>query len=215
MRFDIVTVFPEMFEPLQRGVIGRAITAGKLQLEAHDLRDHGLGAYRQVDDSPYGGGAGMILRVEPITACVRAIQEKHGAGRVVILSAAGGQFTQDKARDLSGEEEHLIVVCGRYEGIDARAAEIFEAEEISIGPYVLSGGEIPAMVLIDAVSRLIPGVLGKEASLEQESHNEAGVVEYLQYTRPENFEGRSVPGVLLGGNHGEIEKWRTENRRRV
>mgnify|MGYP000120734354 CR=1 FL=1 len=215
MRFDIVTVFPEMFDPLKKGVIGRAISSGKLQLETHDLRDHGLGAYRQVDDSPYGGGAGMILRLEPIVACVRAIQEKHGAGKVVILSAAGRQFTQSKAREFSSGEEHLILVCGRYEGVDARVAEIFGAEEISIGPYVLSGGEIPAMVLIDAVSRLIPGVLGREASLEQESHDEEGLVEYPQYTRPENFEGHGVPEVLLGGNHAEIEKWRAENRRRA
>jgi tRNA (guanine37-N1)-methyltransferase len=210
MRYDIVTVFPDIFDSLGRGIVGRAIGAGKLELATHDLRDHGLGAYRQVDDSPYGGGAGMILRVEPIIASVREIQGYEQA-KIIVLSAAGTPFTQAKAEELSGND-HLILICGRYEGIDARVTEILGAEEISIGPYVLSGGEIPAMVVVDAVSRLLPGVLGNEASLVEESHDEAGA-EYPQYTRPEEFEGHKVPDVLLSGNHAQIEKWRSSQRR--
>jgi tRNA (guanine37-N1)-methyltransferase len=210
MRYDIVTVFPDIFDSLGRGIVGRAISAGKIELATHDLRDHGLGAYRQVDDSPYGGGAGMILRVEPIVTSVREIPG-HEQAKILVLSAAGTPFTQVKARELSSED-HLILICGRYEGIDARVTEILGAEEVSIGPYVLSGGEIPAMVVVDAVSRLLPGVLGNEASLHEESHDAAGG-EYPQYTRPEEFEGHKVPDVLLSGNHAQIEKWRSSQRR--
>ena len=211
MRFDLITLFPEMSQALYHGVIGRALSDSKLTLEAHDLREHGLGRYRQVDDSPYGGGAGMILRVEPIINAVREVQAKHGSGKVVILSAAGTQFTQGTASSLASEG-HLILVAGRYEGIDARATEILKAQELSIGPYVLTGGELPALVVIDAVARLIPGVLGNEASLSDESFLSEERGEYPQYTRPEEFEGHRVPEVLLSGDHAAIDKWRREHR---
>jgi tRNA (guanine37-N1)-methyltransferase len=205
-----------MFEPLRKGVIGRALDKGILEFEAHDLRNYGLGRYRQLDDSPYGGGPGMIMRIEPVVNCVRDIQKQHREGRAIILSAAGKPFDQKKAEKLA-KLDSIIMICGRYEGIDARVADVLDAEELSIGPYVLSGGELPAMVVIDTVTRLLPGVLGNADSLQDESHMtqlDAAELEYPQYTRPEEFEGHKVPEVLLSGNHGEILKWRKSQRKK-
>jgi tRNA (guanine37-N1)-methyltransferase len=206
LRFDVVTLFPEIFEPVFRaGVVGRAIGRGIIELHAHDLREHTHDRHRQVDDVPYGGGPGMVLKPEPLFEAIEAIRTGN-RGPVILMEPWGEPFTQQLARELAGEPG-LVIVCGRYEGIDDRVREKLADREISIGDYVLSGGELPAMVVIDAVSRLLPGVLGDEESLIGDSFT-ADLLGHPQYTRPAEYRGLRVPEVLLSGNHREIEAWR-------
>ncbi|HEX2141594.1 MAG TPA: tRNA (guanosine(37)-N1)-methyltransferase TrmD [Candidatus Limnocylindria bacterium] len=203
MRFDVVTLFPELFEvPLRTSVVGRALERGVVEVGVHDLREHGLGRHRSVDDYPYGGGAGMVLRPEPLFAAVEPL--RASGAHVILLDPAGQRLTDAVARELA-QLPHITLVCGRYEGVDERARELVH-REVSIGDYVLTGGELPALVLIDAVARLVPGVI-EEASSASDSFSE-GLLEHPQYTRPEEFRGMEVPSVLLSGNHGEVDRWR-------
>lgn len=200
---DVVTIFPELFPgPLGASIPGRTLERDLAQLKAHDLREWGLGRHRSVDDYPYGGGAGMILRVEPIAGALAALAAP-GTTKI-LLDPGGTPFNQQIARDLA-TRDHLLLICPRYEGVDARVREMIDME-ISIGDYVLSGGELPAMVLIDAVLRLLPGAID-EASPVDESFAKR-LLEYPQYTRPPDFEGKSVPEVLLSGHHGAVDEWR-------
>jgi tRNA (guanine37-N1)-methyltransferase len=203
MRIEVVTLFPELFEaPLHIGVIGRGIDRGLLEVAVHDLRTHGLGRHRSVDDYPYGGGAGMVLRPEPLYAAVEPLRE--AGAHVILLDPAGERLTDALARELA-TIPHLALVCGRYEGIDERARPLAD-REVSIGDYVLTGGELPALVVIDVVARLVPGVI--EAESHEEDSFAGGLLEYPQYTRPEEFRGLGVPPVLLSGHHGEVDRWR-------
>ena len=212
LRIDVVTVFPELFQThLTTSLLGKAITAGKLSVQVHDLREHGLGKHRSVDDEPYGGGAGMVMRPEPLFACVEPLLET--GTRVLVMSPRGRVFSHSVAQELA-TQQHLVLICGRYEGIDERVIEGLVAEEISIGDYVLAGGELAAQVVIEATSRLIPGVLGNDVSLLAESHTEFSL-EYPQYTRPADFRGMKVPDVLLSGNHAEVEVWRANESARI
>jgi len=212
LRFDVVSLFPEVFEPVfKAGVVGRAIGRGLVELHAHDLREHTHDRHRQVDDVPYGGGPGMVLKPEPLFEAIEAIRAENG-GPVILMEPWGEPFTQRVARELAAEPG-LVIVCGRYEGIDDRVRESLADREISIGDYVLSGGELPAMVVIDAVSRLVPGVLGDEESLAGDSFT-ADLLGHPQYTRPAEYRGLRVPEVLLSGNHREIEAWRRAQARR-
>jgi tRNA (guanine37-N1)-methyltransferase len=203
MRIDVVTLFTELVEvPLRTSIIGRAAEAGLIEFGVHDLRAHGLGRHRSVDDYPYGGGAGMVMRPEPLFA---AIEPLRGAGaHVILLDPAGERLTDALARELAARP-HLALICGRYEGIDERVRSLVD-REVSIGDYVLTGGELPALVLVDAVARLVPGVI-QAASHEGDSFA-TGLLEYPQYTRPEDFRGMRVPDVLLSGHHGEVDRWR-------
>ena len=215
MRFDVISIFPEAFRPesqplLRQGVVGRAIQRGVLRLEAHDLRDHTHDRHRQVDDMPFGGGAGMVLKPGPVFEAVEAVRAAN-SGALVLLEPWGERLSQDLARELAAEPG-LVIVCGRYEGIDDRVREGLGAREISIGDYVLSGGELPALVLIETVARLLPGVLGDETSLEQDTFSGEGG--YPQYTRPAEYRGMIVPEVLLSGDHRRIQDWRRHNARR-
>ena len=204
-RIDVVTIFPEIFvSPLKASLLGKAIAAGLLEVGINDLREHGRGRHRSVDDEPYGGGAGMVMRPEPIFDAVETIATD--ATRIVLLSPRGSRMTQRDVVRLAGHE-HLVLICGRYEGVDERVAEHLAHEELSIGDYVLAGGEVAALVLIEALSRLVPGVLGNAASLETESHAR-GLLEHPHYTRPPEYRGWSVPEVLLSGHHAEVERWR-------
>jgi len=203
LQIDVVTLFPDLFRPLlASGVLGRAVERGVLAVELHDLREHGLGRHRSVDDTPYGGGAGMILRPEPLAAAIRPLRD--AGATVILLDAAGEPLTDALARDLA-RSRHLGLVCGRYEGVDDRIRTLVD-REVSIGDYVLTGGEVPAMVVIDAVSRLVPGVIDSESSAGDSFAT--GLLEHPQYTRPEEWEGQPVPAVLLSGHHGEVEAWR-------
>jgi tRNA (guanine37-N1)-methyltransferase len=212
MRIDVVTLFPSLFdEPLRVSLLGKAIEASLLQVHVHDLRAHGLGRHRTVDDEPYGGGAGMVMRPEPIFAAVETLAAENS--HVVLMSPRGRRLDQDMVAGLAARE-HLILVCGRYEGVDERVSEHLVDDEVSIGDFVLAGGELAALVVIEALSRLLPGVLGNEESLASESHT-AGLLEYPQYTRPADFRGLRVPDVLLSGDHGAIESWRRERSQEV
>jgi tRNA (guanine37-N1)-methyltransferase len=216
LRCDIITIFPEFFrEAFDYGIIRRARAARLVETTAHDLRRWTSDKHHVVDDRPFGGGEGMVLKPEPIFSAVR---ELTGSGkredylpttRVVLLSPQGRVFTQELAKDLSQTASHIVLICGRYEGVDERVSEALVTEEISIGDYVLSGGEPAAVVVIDAVVRLLPGALGNETSTTNESFSE-GLLDYPHYTRPTEFSGLSVPEVLLTGNHGEIARWRRE-----
>ena len=206
MIFEVLTLFPGLFPgPLTSGVTGRGMAAGLLSLRIHNLRDYTHDRHRQVDDVPYGGGAGMVLKPEPIFEAVRA---REGKGPVILLSPQGERLNQSVVRTLATHDD-LYLICGRYEGVDERVAANLVDREISIGDYVLTGGELPAMVIIDAVSRLVAGVLGSEESPKDESFAEH-LLEYPHYTRPSVFEGHPVPDVLLSGHHAEIERWRRE-----
>jgi tRNA (guanine37-N1)-methyltransferase len=203
MRIDVVTLFPELFEaPLATSIIGRAVEREIVEFAIHDLREHGLGRHRSVDDYPYGGGAGMVMRPEPIFAAIEPLRERGAT--VVLLDPAGERLSDRLARELAAEPR-LALLCGRYEGIDERARALAD-REVSIGDYVLTGGELPALVLIDAVVRLVPGVI-EAASHEGDSFAD-GLLEYPQYTRPETFRGGSIPSVLTSGHHAEVERWR-------
>jgi tRNA (guanine37-N1)-methyltransferase len=204
LRVDVLTLFPKMFEsPFAESIVARARVAGQLELTIHDIREWTTDRHRVVDDSPYGGGAGMVLKPEPLTRAIRATKGDHG--HVVLMSAQGALFDQAAARRLA-KRRHLVIVCGHYEGVDERVVEKDVDEELSIGDFVLTGGELAAMVVIDAVARIVPGVI-ESASLEHESHTE-GLLEGPQYTRPAEHEGRRVPGVLLSGDHAAIARWR-------
>ena len=210
MRFDVLTLFPDLFVPFTAtGVLGRAVERGILSLYAHDLRAWSGNRWGQVDDEPYGGGAGMVLQAPPVLAAVRDIVARADRpARVLMTSPRGRVLNQELARDLA-REARLILLCGRYEGFDERVNEILEPEEISIGDFILGGGEIAAMVVIEAVSRLLPGVVGDPRSVEEDSFS-AGLLDYPAYTRPAEVEGRGVPDVLLSGNHAAIRRWRLE-----
>lgn len=207
MEFHVITLFPEMFEsPFRSGMAGRAIEQEIIAVKAHPLRPFGLGSYQQVDDAPYGGGSGMVMRPEPIAAAIDAVMAGHPGLWRVLLTPQGELLTQARVRGLAGRKPGLLLVAGRYEGVDERVRSMVD-QEISIGDYVLSGGELPAMVIIEAVARLIPGVLGNPQSLDEESFG-AGLLEYPQYTRPEEFRGMRAPEILLGGDHAKVRAWR-------
>jgi tRNA (guanine37-N1)-methyltransferase len=209
---DVVTLFPALFDaPLGTSLLGRAVASGLLRVRVHDLRAHGLGPNRSVDDEPYGGGAGMVMRPEPLFAAVESIPDP--GGHVVLLSARGARLDQALVGRLAARQ-HLILICGRYEGVDERVACHLAHEEISIGDYVVAGGEVAALVVIEAVSRLVPGVVGNAISLAWESHS-AGRLEYPQYTRPARFRDWEVPSVLLSGNHEAIRRWRSDEAERI
>lgn len=204
MRFDVLTLHPEMVTgPLSASILGRAVERDRIQIGVHDMREHGLGRHRSVDDAPYGGGAGMVLRVDVVVAALEAVRTERS--RVILLSPQGRTFVQREARRLAGQE-HLIFICGHYEGIDARI-EAYVDEIVSLGDFVVTGGELAAVVVIDAVARLVPGVLGNAASAEEESFSD-GLLEYPQYTRPRSFRGQEVPEILLSGHHAQIAAWR-------
>jgi tRNA (guanine37-N1)-methyltransferase len=208
VRIDIFTIFPAIFEsPLRESLLGRAIGAGILNIHVHDIRDATTDAHNQVDDEPFGGGPGMVMKPEPVFSAVESLGPDRG--RTILLSPAGRRLDQPLVRDLAGEPR-LVLVCGRYEGVDERVIEGLPAEEISVGDYVLSGGEVPALVLLEAVTRLVPGVIGKEESHEQDSFGEHGLLDHPHYTRPREFRGMAVPEELLSGNHAEIERWRRD-----
>jgi len=204
----VFTIFPAVVEaPLPGSLLGRAIGAGVLDVRVHDLRQWSVDRHRTVDDAPFGGGPGMVMKPEPFFAAVESLDPDRG--RVLLMSPAGRRLDQELVRALSSEP-HLTILCGRYEGVDERVADGLPAEEISIGDYVLSGGELPALVLIEAVTRLVPGVIGKEASHEQDSFSAGGLLDHPHYTRPQEFRGMSVPEVLVSGNHGEVDRWRRD-----
>lgn len=209
MKFHILTLFPEMFSGvLSLGVTGRAVESGILDVSLYNIRDYARDRHRTVDDTPYGGGAGMVMKVEPLASCIEAAQEAAPGARLLIASPGGIPFDQKMAAELAAAGE-VILLCGRYEGIDERVKELFSATEFSIGDYVITGGEIAAMVVVDSVARLVPGVLGSDESAGDESFSE-GLLEYPQYTRPQEFRGLKVPDVLMSGNHAEIRKWRSQ-----
>jgi tRNA (guanine37-N1)-methyltransferase len=207
MKIDVLTLFPAMFAgPLDESIVKRAREAKLLDLKIHNLRDWTHDRHKTVDDKPFGGGPGMLLKVEPLFEAIESLQREKT--KVILLSPSGRKFTQEIARELS-QEKDLLLVCGSYEGFDERVREALADDELSIGDYVLTNGALPAMVVIDAVARLLPGVLGDDESSRDESFS-AGLLEYPQYTRPAEFRGMKVPEVLLSGNHAEIEKWRRE-----
>ncbi len=210
IKFNILTLFPEIFKVLENySVIGRALQKGVIKLQIYPLREFGLGKYRQVDDKPYGGGPGMILRVDVIDRALQKIKAENPETYIILLDARGKQLDQKKIKELA-RKGNLTLICGHYEGVDERARDLVD-ETISVGPYVLSGGELPALTIVDAVSRLVPGVLGNLSSLKEESYTDSAL-EYPQYTRPEEYQGKKVPQVLLSGNHQEIERWRKKHR---
>ncbi|MGH2711599.1 MAG: tRNA (guanosine(37)-N1)-methyltransferase TrmD [Actinomycetota bacterium] len=205
MRIDVLTIFPGIFEsPLRESLLGKAIDAGLVDVKVHDIRDQTEDRHRQVDDESFGGGPGMVMMAEPLFKAVESLGE--GERRVILMSPAGRRLDQALARELA-KEPGLVLICGRYEGVDERVAEGLPAEEVSIGDYVLSGGEIPALVLIEAVTRLVPGVVGKDESLAAESF-ENGILDHPHYTRPQELRGMRVPDVLVSGDHAKIEEWR-------
>ncbi len=210
MRIDILTLFDEMCDRvLSESILGRAQKKGVLTVKCHQIRDYTLNRQNQVDDYPYGGGQGMILNAQPVADCFRAVCEEVGCRpHLIYMSPQGKTLTQERALELS-KMDNLCVLCGHYEGIDERIIDALVDEQISIGDYVLTGGELPALVLVDCISRMVPGVLSEDACFEDESHF-SGLLEYPQYTRPAEWEGRTVPDVLLTGHHANIQKWRHE-----
>lgn len=210
MTFHVLTIFPDFFRgPFEHGVVARAVQTNKIQIRIHDLRQWTFDRHRSVDDRPFGGGEGMLMKPEPIFLAVQTIlPQKSDNKKVALMSAQGRLFDQATARRWSALDE-LLLICGRYEGVDERVAQHLADEETSIGDFVVSGGELPAALIVDAVARLVPGVLGNEASSENESFS-TGLLDCPQYTRPADFRGLPVPEVLLGGNHEEIRKWRRE-----
>ena len=216
MKIDILTLFPSMFEgPFDTSMLKKAQDEKLVEINIHDLRKWTKDKHKTVDDRPYGGGPGMILMVEPIDIALKDLKSsnKDLKSKVILLSAKGEKYSQSKAQKLS-KEEHVILIAGHYEDVDQRVVEHLIDEELSVGEYVLTGGEIPTMLIVDSVVRLIPGVLGASEALAEESHSKPGYIEYPQYTRPENYNGWKVPEVLLSGNHKEIENWKKENQRK-
>lgn len=218
MRFDIISLFPESIEPyLKASILQRASDSGRAEFYVHQLRDFALDKHKTVDDTPYGGGPGMVLKPEPLTACLEHVlalapETERSQTRVLVTSAKGPIYNQKKAASLAKNYQRIILICGRYEGIDERFIEHFCDEEVAIGEYVLTGGELAALVIVDSVTRLLPGVLGNEASSIMESHTKEGVTEHPQYTKPEEFRGYRVPEVLLSGHHKNILAWQEEKR---
>jgi len=208
VKFDVVTIFPRMIEAgLTEGVVGRGVERGLVDVRVHDLRTFTTDRHRTVDDVAYGGGPGMVMKVEPFVRAMEAIRAERGTpAAVVLLSPQGRRFDQAEAARLCGAG-HVVLLCGRYEGIDERVRELVATEELSLGDFVVSGGEMPALLVIDAVSRLVPGVVGDQASVEQDSFSQ-GILDHPHYTRPVEFEGRRVPDVLLSGHHAEVRRWR-------
>jgi tRNA (guanine37-N1)-methyltransferase len=205
VRIDFVTIFPNMFEPLlAEGIIARGVKQGLLDVRVWDLRDYATDKHRSTDDEAYGGGPGMVMLAEPVLRCVDAI----GGGHIVMTSPQGRRFTQSVARELA-DQAHMVILCGRYEGFDERIREALQPDEISIGDFVVSGGELPAMLIADAVGRMIEGVVGNSGSVEEDSFFR-GLLDYPHYTRPEELRGMRVPDVLLSGHHEKIRKWRKE-----
>ncbi len=236
MTFHLITIFPEIFDSyLKEGILRRAQAADKVKVKVYNLRDFATDKHKTVDDTPYGGGPGMVLKVEPIFRCLEKIKEEIEAGEdaevlqekdaerkgnshfqipktlVLLTSAKGKQFSQFKAEELK-KYEHIVIICGRYEGVDERVAQHLVDEEISVGRYILTGGELPALIVADAVTRLLPGVLGNEESLNSESYNQKDELDYPTYTKPENFQHWKVPPVLLSGDHAKIAKWREDKK---
>ncbi len=206
MRIDILTLFPEMFAPLKTSIIGRATESGKVEINVYDIREYTLDKHKKCDDSPFGGGAGMVMTAQPIVSAITAIDPEHAARRIY-LSPKGRTFNQSIVLEYA-KKERLLLLCGHYEGVDQRAIDLCIDEELSIGDYVLTGGEIPAMAVADAVCRYVGGVINAD-SLSQESFS-SGMLEYPHYTKPQEFMGLRVPDVLLSGNHAEIDKWRAQ-----
>jgi tRNA (guanine37-N1)-methyltransferase len=207
IRFDVLSIFPEMFQsPLNYSLLRKAQDKGLIQVLFHNIREWAEDKHRMTDDAPYGSGCGMVMKVEPVEKALNAVRIQNMEPLVVLMTPQGERFNQKIAAELA-EKKQIIIICGRYEGVDERIRQHLTDREISIGDYILTGGELSAMVLIDAVSRLIPGVLGNEQSAESESFSQ-GLLEYPQYTRPAEYKGWKVPDVLLSGNHAEIEKWR-------
>lgn len=207
MKFDILTLFPAMFSgPMGESIIGRAADRGLIDISYRNIRDFAFDKHRTVDDTPYGGGAGMLMKPEPLAACIEQAKAGMPAAKVLLTTPGGVPFTQNMAAELA-TEPGLIIICGRYEGIDERISELYVDQKVSIGDFVLTGGELAAMVIVDAVARLVTGVLGSGASTDEESFSD-GLLEYPQYTRPPEFRGLSVPEVLLSGNHKDIALWR-------
>lgn len=212
MKFHIITIFPTIFESyFNESIIKRAKEKGKIEIKIHNLRDYTEDKHKTADDTPYGGGPGMVLKVEPIFKCVEKIKKdevkKGETTKVFLTSAKGEEFSQNSAKELT-KIDNIIIICGRYEGVDERIAQNVADKEISIGKYILTGGELPAMVIVDSVSRLLPGVLGNKESLVSESHNKDDLFDYPVYTKPDSFNNWDVPAVLLSGHHKEIESWR-------
>lgn len=207
MQFDILTIFPQLLEsPLGEGIIRRAVASGKIRVNIHNIRDFAGGKHAMTDDRPFGGGEGMVMKPEPIAGALRAIEYNSPGSRVIFLSPQGRTYTQETAERLACHE-HLILLCGRYEGVDERIRANFVDEEISIGDYILTGGELAAMVLVDSITRLLPGVLGCEDSAGNDTFSR-GLLKNPQYTRPRDFEGLTVPEILLSGDHAAIAEWR-------
>jgi tRNA (guanine37-N1)-methyltransferase len=211
MRFDVLTLFPGIFDSyLKQSLLEDAIQAGLVEVRAWNVRDWTADKHNRVDDRPFGGGPGMVLMAQPVVDCVEAVRAKaEPPGKLVMLTPAGERLTQRTVETLA-KEPRLLLLCGRYEGFDDRIRQLLQPWEISVGDFVCNGGEVPAMVVIDSVIRLIPGVLGDEASAADESHSEEGRLEYPQYTRPRNFRGLEVPEILLGGNHQAVARWRRD-----
>ncbi len=204
MKVDILTLFPEMFTPLNESIIGRAVKSGKIEINIYDIREYSKDRHKKCDDYPFGGGAGMVMTAQPIADAIKAIDPDHKAKRI-FTSPKGNVFTQKRVKDLIACN-HVILLCGHYEGVDQRVIDKYIDEEISIGDFVLTGGELPAMVITDCLARYVDGVISEE-SLQEESFS-SGLLEYPQYTRPQEFEGMKVPDVLVSGNHQEVDKWR-------
>ena len=211
MKIDILTLFPEMFAPLKTSIIGRAVNSGKLEIAIHDIRDYTLDKHKKCDDAPFGGGAGMVMMPQPIASAIQAIDPDHQAKRI-FMSPRGRTFCQNVVVEYS-KLDRLLLLCGHYEGVDQRVIDLFIDEELSLGDFVLTGGEIPAMAVTDAVARYVDGVI-KGESLEQESFA-SGLLEYPQYTRPQEFMGLKVPEVLTSGDHGKVDKWRREQSQKI
>ncbi|NBO07036.1 MAG: tRNA (guanosine(37)-N1)-methyltransferase TrmD [Actinobacteria bacterium] len=219
MKITAISIFPEYFSPLELSLIGKARSQSLIEFKSINLRDFTTDNHHSVDDTPYGGGAGMVMMAEPWGQAIDSILEKDGEIDLIILTPAGAKFNQRKAEQLS-KGKHLVFACGRYEGIDARVGDYYRegknlrVHEISIGDYVVNGGEVAALVIIEAVTRLVPGVIGNPESLDEESHNEIGALEYPTFTKPAIWRNLNVPEVLLSGNHGQIQKWRQEEAKR-
>jgi tRNA (guanine37-N1)-methyltransferase len=208
MRIDVFTIFPALVRaPLGESLLGRAIEAGVLDVRVHDIRNATTDRHRQVDDEPFGGGPGMVMKPEPVVEAVESLGPERG--RTLLLSPAGRRLDQALVRELAAEPS-VVLICGRYEGVDERVVELLGGEEVSIGDYVLSGGELAALVVIEAVTRLVPGVIGREESHEQDSFGEDGILDHPHYTRPRTYRGLEVPEVLLSGDHAAVERWRRE-----
>ena len=211
MKIDILTLFPEMFTPLKTSIIGRAVNSGKLEIEITDIRDYTLDKHKKCDDTPFGGGAGMVMMAQPIASAIEAVDPNHEARRI-FMSPKGRVFDQKIVLEYS-KCDRILLLCGHYEGVDQRVIDLYIDEELSLGDFVLTGGEIPAMAVADAVSRYVSGVIN-EQSLSEESFS-SGLLEYPQYTKPQEFKGLKVPDVLISGNHALIDKWRREQAEKI